>query len=127
MATNLGPMSEQNTTSDPLTPKGVSELAASEEIELIDVREPREFEAGHIAGARHIELNELSSRAGEIDRTRKVVFYCRTGSRSGMATQAFAQAGYDVYNMEGGLVEWVEAKLPLEPSDGRVAESLPPS
>ena len=120
-------MSEQNITSEPLTPSGVSELAASEEIELIDVREPHEFEAGHIAGARNIELNALSERAGEIDRARKVVFYCRTGSRSGMATEAFAQAGYDAHNMEGGLVEWVEAELPLEPAGGSVAESLPPS
>jgi rhodanese-related sulfurtransferase len=126
-ATNLGPMSEQETTSQPLTPQGVSELAGSEGVELIDVREPREFEAGHIAGSRNIPLNDLSSRAGEIDRAHKVVFYCRSGSRSGMATQAFSEAGYDAHNMEGGMLEWAEAKLPMDPADGTVAESLPPS
>jgi rhodanese-related sulfurtransferase len=91
------------------------------DIQLIDVREPDEHEAGRIAGDRLVPLMELSARADSIERGRPVVFYCRSGSRSAMATEAFRGAGYDAHNMTGGLLEWHAAGLPLEPEDGRVA------
>ena len=50
-----------------------------------------------------------------------MVFQCRLGARSGMATQAFRAAGWDAYNMAGGILRWVERGLPLEPEDGHVA------
>ena len=103
------------------TPAEVSELLAGGEIQLIDVRQPHEHEAGRIAGDRLIELTELAAQAPTIDRDRAVVFYCRTGSRSAMATQAFRGAGFDAHNMAGGLVDWQAAGLPLEPADGYVA------
>jgi rhodanese-related sulfurtransferase len=49
------------------------------------------------------------------------VFYCRSGSRSAMAAQAFSGAGWDAHNMSGGLLEWSSAGLPIEPDDGYVA------
>ena len=51
-----------------------------------------------------------------------MVFYCRSGARSAMATEAFTQAGFDAHNMVGGLLEWAAAGLPLEPADGHVAD-----
>jgi len=92
------------------------------EIELIDVREQYEWDAGRIAGARHIDLERLAGRAGEVDRERPVVFQCRLGARSAMATQAFRAAGWDAYNLTGGITEWVRRGLPIEPEDGYVAE-----
>ena len=90
--------------------------------QLVDVREPDEREAGRIPDdAIHIELDRLSEQAGAIDRGRPVVFYCRTGSRSAMAAQAFAAAGFEAHNLDGGLKAWVADGLPLEPPDGRVA------
>jgi rhodanese-related sulfurtransferase len=86
------------------------------------VREPHEWEAGRIAGARHIEIERLSSEAGSLDRDRPVLFYCRVGSRSGMAAQAFRRAGYEAYSVDGGLTEWARRGHPLEPEDGTVAE-----
>jgi rhodanese-related sulfurtransferase len=103
------------------TPQQVAELIEQHDIQLIDVRETYEHEAGRIAGDRLIELMQLTAEAQTIDRDRPVVFYCRSGSRSAMATQAFRQAGYDAYNMSGGLIEWHAAGLPLEPADGHVA------
>ena len=103
------------------TPQQVSELLQQGVIQLIDVREPYEHDAGRIAGDRLVVLNELSSQAATIDRDRPVVFYCRSGSRSAMATEAFRGAGYDAHNMEGGLLDWAAAGLPLEPDDGHVA------
>lgn len=100
----------------------VSRLHDDGTIQLVDVRAPHEHEAGHIARTRLIELSEISARAGEIDRERPVVFYCRTGGRSAMATEAFAQAGYDAHNMSGGMLAWQAAGLPIAPEDGVVAD-----
>jgi rhodanese-related sulfurtransferase len=105
------------------TPEQVAKLLVSDELQLIDVRQPHEYAAGHIANAEHIELAELASRAEELDADKSLVFYCRSGARSAMATQAFRQAGFDAYNMTGGLLEWQAADLPLEPAEGYVAET----
>ena len=95
------------------------------EIQLIDVREPYEYEAGHIAGVKHIELEHLAGRATEIDSERAVVFHCRVGRRSALATEAFRASGYKAYNMAGGIQAWAEEGLPLEPEGGHVADHGP--
>jgi rhodanese-related sulfurtransferase len=92
------------------------------EIQLIDIREPYEHAAGRIAGARHVELERLASKAETIARDTPVVFYCRLGARSGMAANAFRRAGWDARSMDGGLEEWAARGLPLEPEGGHVAD-----
>ena len=89
---------------------------------FLDVREPYEWEAGHIAGANHIELEHLAARSGEIDKGKPVIFQCRIGRRSAMATEAFRSSGYDAYNLAGGIQAWVENGLPIEPDGGQVAD-----
>jgi len=91
--------------------------------QLVDVRADHEWEAGHIAGAVHVPLDELAGRAGELDRERPVVVYCRGGSRCEMAAEALASAGFDAAKLSEGIVGWAEADLPLEPEGARVAES----
>jgi rhodanese-related sulfurtransferase len=103
------------------TPQEVAGLLQRGEIQLVDVREPYEHQAGRIAGGRLIGLTDLAAQAETIDRDRPVVFYCRSGSRSAMATEAFRDAGYDAHNMAGGLQDWAGAGLALEPADGHVA------
>ena len=88
---------------------------------VVDVREAYEREAGHIEGTRHIDLVALAAAAATIDRTTPVVFYCRVGARSGMAAEAFRAAGYEAYSLDGGLLAWVAAGLPLVPEGGHVA------
>ena len=112
-----------------IAPERVSELAESGEAQLVDVRLAEEWDAAHIEGATHIPLDSLSSRAGEIDRSKQVILYCRSGDRSGGAADALAASGWDVTSMEGGLVAWVEKGLPLEPEDGEVVapSALPPA
>jgi rhodanese-related sulfurtransferase len=105
-----------------LSPEQVKQLLASGEIELIDVREPHEWDAGRIAGAQHIELERLASRAEEVPVDRKVVFQCRLGVRSAMAMQAFRASGWDAYHLKGGIQAWVDHGMPLEPDDGYVAD-----
>jgi rhodanese-related sulfurtransferase len=105
-----------------VTPEWVRERLAADGIQLVDVREDYEYEAGHVAEAAHHELALLPSRAEEIDGDTPVVFYCRVGSRSTMAAHAFRRAGYDAYSMDGGLLAWAAQGLPLEPDDGTVAD-----
>ncbi len=93
--------------------------------ELIDVRRDYEWEGGRIAGARHVEMNELSAQADSLARERPLIFYCRGGSRSAMAVEAFRQAGFEAFNIEGGLTAWVAAGRPLDPADGVVEPSRP--
>jgi len=97
-------------------------MQRDDELQVVDVREPYEREAGHISGTAHIPMVELSARAGEIDRERAVVFYCRVGSRSDMAAQAFRAAGYQAASMRGGLVRWTQEQRPISPADGHVAD-----
>ena len=109
-----------------LSPRRAAELIG-EGAQLIDVRRPYEWEAGHLADARNIEMNELSAAADSIDRDRPVILYCRRGNRSGMAADAFRGAGYHAYHVAGGIEGWVAEGLPLEPEDGEVRAPLPAS
>jgi rhodanese-related sulfurtransferase len=95
--------------------------------QIVDVRSQDEFDAGHIPAARHVPLERLEGDPG-LDRDQPVVLYCRSGERSGMAADAFAASGFDAHSIEGGLLAWSEAGLPLDPDGGEVAErsGLPP-
>jgi rhodanese-related sulfurtransferase len=92
--------------------------------QLVDVRAEHEWEAGRIAGAIHLPLDELVERGGEIDKGRPVVLYCRGGNRSTMATEALSASGYDAAKLSEGIVGWDAEGQPLEPDGGGyVAES----
>ena len=104
-----------------VTPEHTAAALADGSAQVIDVREPYERDAGHVPGSEHVELQELPSRADDVDRDRPVIFTCRTGSRSLMAAQAFRRAGYDAWSMAGGLEQWVAEGREIEPADGKVA------
>jgi Rhodanese-related sulfurtransferase len=106
-----------------LEPDRVAELAEQGKIQLVDVRTDAEYTAGHLAGARHIPFEELTARVGELDRSRPLLLYCRSGGRSAAATQAFSASGWEAQSMAGGLVEWADRGHPLEPENGHVAET----
>jgi rhodanese-related sulfurtransferase len=109
-------------TEHDLAPDRVKEMVDGGEAQLIDVREPYEWEAGRIAGAVHIELERLAGRSDELAKDKPVIFQCRVGRRSALASEAFRAAGYDAYNLGGGIKAWVDAGLPIEPDDGTVAD-----
>lgn len=113
-------MSEATEIEDEISPRRAAELV-TQGAQLIDVRQDDEHAAGRIDGSLHIELDRLPSEAAAIDRERPVVFYCRSGSRSALATQAFRAAGYEAHNLTGGLLAWKQGGLLLEPPDGVVA------
>jgi rhodanese-related sulfurtransferase len=97
-------------------------LESGDDVQLIDVRQQHEHDAGRITGGRLIELAELPVQATTIDRDRPVILYCRSGARSAMAADALRHAGYDAHNMAGGMLDWEAAGLPIEPDGGVVAE-----
>lgn len=88
------------------------------ELVVIDVREPYEWDAGHIDGAFHIPMDQLLARRGDIPSDREVVFVCRVGGRSGQATEYFAREGYKVENLEGGMLAWEATRLPIVTDTG---------
>ena len=94
------------------------EAAARSDLHLLDVREPDEWQAGHIAGAQHIPLGELRERLAEVPKDRTVLAVCRSGSRSEAATRGLRALGYTAENLEGGVTAWKRAGLPLEAEDG---------
>ena len=114
-------MANEAATETQITPQRATELAGSG-AELIDVRHTDEWDAGRIAGARHLEMNDLADHAESIPRDRPVIFYCRVGNRSAMATEAFRASGFTAYNLAGGITEWVRQGRPIEPADGHVAQ-----
>ncbi|HZH62189.1 MAG TPA: rhodanese-like domain-containing protein [Metabacillus sp.] len=75
--------------------------------QLIDVREPNEFEGGHILGARNIPLSQLRQRYKEIRSDQPVYFYCQNTVRSGRAAQMLKRKGYNnLYCLKGGFKGW---------------------
>ncbi|MCR2820372.1 rhodanese-like domain-containing protein [Lederbergia panacisoli] len=75
--------------------------------QLIDVREPNEFEGGHILGARNIPISQLKNRMKEIRPDKPVYLYCQSGLRSGRAAQTLYRKGYrELYHLQGGFKKW---------------------
>jgi rhodanese-related sulfurtransferase len=85
---------------------------------VLDVREPEEWEAGHISGALHIPLSELGARYREIASDQPLYVICRSGSRSDYAAQALAQAGWDARNVTDGMIGWHAAGRPMTSDAG---------
>lgn len=84
-------------------------------VDLLDVREPDEWDLGHIEGARWIPMGHLNARWGELDPARKLVVVCRSGSRSNYVAAMLRQVGIDAANLDGGMLAWQAEKLPITP------------
>lgn len=88
------------------------------DLHLLDVREPDEWQAGHIAGSQHIPLGQLRERLGEVPKDKTILAVCRHGNRSEAATRGLRRLGYTVENLEGGVTAWKRAGLALEAEGG---------
>ena len=106
-----------------LEPERLAEMLESGEVDLIDVRRQHEWDAGHIPGARRVEVNDLPAEAKKLDRDHPVVLYCRSGSRSELAADALSDGDFDAHALAGGISAWAEQGRQLVPEDGYVAES----
>lgn len=81
-------------------------IEAGETLNIIDVREADEVAAGMISGAKHIPLGEVDSRIGEFDKDQPNYLICRSGARSGRASEFLNEQGIDAINVEGGMLNW---------------------
>lgn len=88
------------------------------EVEVLDVRYPNEWEAGHIQGARHVALDDLFDHIDELDRDRPIVTVCRSGQRSSHAATLLRDEGFDAENLEGGMLAWAKQGLAFAAADG---------
>ena len=73
---------------------------------LLDVREPSEFAAGHVPGAVLMPLGQVAARMGELPADREIAVICRSGARSGRATQLLTAQGLRAQNVAGGMLAW---------------------
>jgi rhodanese-related sulfurtransferase len=86
---------------------------------LLDVREPEETASGRAGVAVTIPLGELTERVDELSNDRTIVVVCRTGNRSLIAASALKMAGFDAVNLDGGMLAWQDAGLPIVSDGGR--------
>lgn len=90
-------------------------LLDNPDVVFIDVREQDEYDAGHIPGVTLIPLGSVPARMNEIPKDKTVVAVCRSGNRSGQATQFLRDQGFDnVHNMAGGMNQWSQAGYEVE-------------
>jgi rhodanese-related sulfurtransferase len=100
---------------------GVPEVPAAAvpaEAWLLDVREDGEWDAGHVPDATHIPLGQLGARTGELPVDQEIYVICRSGVRSGRATQALNGAGWRAVNVAGGMQDWAAAGRPMTTDSG---------
>ena len=100
--------------SEAVDPPRAAELIEAGDVDVLDVREPDEFAAGHIGAARNVPLGSLSEQASTLDTARPLLVHCQTGPRQTMAAAALEAAGYDVRLLTGGFEAWQAAGLPTE-------------
>jgi hydroxyacylglutathione hydrolase len=98
-----------------ITPKAANEMIADGNVQLIDVRNQDEWDAGHVPGATLIPVDDLFSRIDELDHDKKLLFICAMGVRSALACEMAAAFEYtNLFNIEGGTGAWAEDGYPIE-------------
>jgi len=84
-----------------------------DQLQLVDVRHSSEWQAGHIEGAVNIDEEDLDGRLDELDRDRPLVTVCRAGTRSAEAAEWLRGQGFDAHSLDGGMLSWKWAGLPI--------------
>lgn len=93
-----------------------AQLITKADVQLVDVRTPAEFQQGHLADALLIDFKAADFDAlcaEKLDKSRPVAIYCRSGKRSAAAAQRLVASGFEVYNLQGGILEWTSGGKPL--------------
>lgn len=80
---------------------------------LLDVRDPAEWQQGHVPGARHIPYARLTDELSGLPKDRPIICYCASGIRSSLAASVLQAAGFDARNLRGGFAAWQAAGLPV--------------
>ncbi len=85
-------------------------------VTVVDVREPHEYETGHVPGAKLIPVASVMERKDELPTEGEIIFICAHGQRSALAAEMAAAIGVTLplYNLEGGTIAWIEAGEPVD-------------
>lgn len=92
-------------------------INSSKDIQLLDVRSQQEYDEGHIAGAKLIDVNDstfIDKALTQLNKQKTVAVYCRSGRRSAKAANAMVKAGFKVINLDGGIIAWQDAGKEVE-------------
>lgn len=111
-------MIQQTSPSNNMTFAQVREMIEKDSsIVLLDVRTPSEWngDSGHLKSAILIPVQELEARVKELEpqKHKTIIAYCRSGNRSNTATKFLSSKGFNVFNMEGGMIQWNAEKFPV--------------
>jgi len=105
-----------------LTPHETAELLTSKEVDIVDVRDEREFAAGHVVGARNIPLETLRADPDKYLVHKPILLVCQKGVRSLSAAKLLERLGYeDIYNLDGGTAAWAKEGFQLDTDKIRTA------
>ena len=101
------------------TSLSVTEFATAiknDSVVVVDVRTPAEYKAGYIKGAQNIDMKsaDFQTEAAKLDKKKKIAVYCRSGKRSKVASNALADMGYQVIELNSGIMGWQNASMPIE-------------
>lgn len=102
----------------PQTPPAVTAAEVPADAYVLDVREDDEWQAGHVEGAVHIPMGTLIGRVDEVPKDQRVFVMCRVGGRSGQVAQYLGANGWDVVNIDGGMLAWESAGRPMVSETG---------
>jgi len=86
-----------------IEPAAAAELIRTKHAILVDVRQPGEWDRGHIKEATHVPLAQLSRRLQQLPRDRTIITVCQSGHRSARAARTLTRTGHDAHNLRGGM------------------------
>ncbi|MDE6298176.1 MAG: rhodanese-like domain-containing protein [Muribaculaceae bacterium] len=116
MGLNFHGFARENDVEDMNVPE-FSRFIEQKDVQLLDVRTPEEYDAGHIAGAVNIDIFDdgfLNEALERLDKSKPVAVYCRSGKRSADAANLLSSEGFKVTNLLGGILAWEDDKKPIE-------------
>ena len=111
-----GCMNAQNKNYVNMDVKKFANFLSNDSVQLVDVRTPEEFAEGHIAGAKNINVFDsdfVDEAEKDLDKSKPVAVYCRSGKRSADAARELTENGFNVTNLEGGILAWKEQHQPI--------------
>lgn len=92
-----------------VTPEEMQELTDLDEVQLVDVRTPEEYKEGHIENSQNIDYysDDFENEIEELDKSKPVIVYCKSGNRSGKCIDKMKDAGFvKIYDLDGGITQW---------------------
>lgn len=109
-------MNAQNKNFVDMDVEEFSKYISNDDVQLVDVRTPEEYEEGHIAGSKNINVFDkdfVEEAEKTLDKSKPVAVYCRSGKRSADAAEKLTEHGFKVTNLEGGILAWKERHQPI--------------